>query len=36
MEYLIISLMLTTLFVAVNARLGRLAGVRRWRQPRNG
>jgi len=31
MEYLIIGLMLTTLFVAVNARLGHLAGVRRWR-----
>jgi hypothetical protein len=31
MEYLILSLVLTPLFVAVNARLGRLAGVRRWR-----
>ena len=31
MEYLILGLVLTPLFVAVNARLGRLAGVRRWR-----
>jgi hypothetical protein len=31
MEYLILGLVLTPLYVAVNARLGRLAGVRRWR-----
>jgi hypothetical protein len=36
MDYLILSLVLAPLLVAVNARLGRLAGVRRSRQPQKG